>query len=1161
MDRDGNFQLKLIQEIVEILSPLKGIAISPTSRKDFFRKLGWNFDQDTGLQEADLLSGIENIVISIDKLQASLANPPQSLADFKSLLCNVNAIFSSIKGLKELIDARSVNDSDYTDDIAEDLIHYLLSSHIENKYPTLFHILRLINIIQLKEGTETLFSLDNKIIKYPFSFHVLTLDPLGQIFTDLGELFKETYIQVDKINTSAEAKAISDRLFTVLGDLIQSMGGQVLYGIKPTTYGIDFGSAGNEILNRTLNFYWESPIDDLYFGARIVISSAEDGDLGCVITPFGQFNVEYPAADYLINIGVNAVPTALAIKDNSAFFDPDSASQQFSGKISISKPSVTPALAIGSSTGTRLEIADILIGASFDIMESKTEFDIHAAFEGARFIIDAQGQDSFLSGFIPDNGIVVDLDFLLGYSTTKNVYFGGSVGLEYTLPIHRSVLGFLDVSFLYLGLRTDTSKLVLEASVSGGINLGPFIAQVEKLGLNFNLDWRRNDKNLGLVHLTPGLKPPNGLSLAIDTDIITGGGFIELDPDRGRYSGILQLELFDIGISAIGILDTKDNKGNSLPPPGFSFLIIILADLPMVQLGFGFTLNGVGGLIGVHRTTQPQTLQNRLREGAVGSILFPENPLQNLPRIVSDIRDIFPTQMDQFIFGPMLQIGWGTPTIFEIELALILDLPDPVRLILLGQLHVVLPSEKFPVAVINVDLVGILDFGRKLIYIEANVRDSRLAGFQLTGGMAFYLNWGREADFILSIGGFHPAYANAPNLPAIDRLGISLSFGDVLYIGVEGYFAVTSNSIQFGARAELFLGVDEVNIRGWMSFDALLTFSPFYFRFDFTYGFTVNIAGKTLAGISFSGTLEGPNPFRIYGEGCISILFIDICIDFDFTIGEKKAEDPLPIKDPWKDLLAAIQEPANWEALLPSYAYLGVNVSIPKDLASLTLVHPMGQLRFMQQVVPLNRKLEKFGEFSITEQDHFNVISVMAGNQLIGRDKLKFEQAHFAAGQYEYLSVQQKLGRESFELMDAGLDFTGQSRVDAGENNTRRTLDYEQCIINNPNGSREITDKISFDEQEQLGDLTGKHRNSPLTSGRAKYVNPNRRSGKLALQEEAYQIAFSIDQSALPNQMLSNLVGSGNRTEKSRRLDQLSVEFPEYSKYLTIKKSTLKPTL
>lgn len=1141
---------KLYLELVKIFEPLRRatrITPIPTGLLWLARRIGFSFEDI--LQDVNSLSAFCNNINGVYDI-------------LESVLERENNIENEIE-LNEIVDAtqrlfqafESLNDLQLKPDLPENLRNpshlisrYLLILYLEDYQPGWLGFLKLIGVI-LPEKEDGLPDIDfNRIPSAILNFSDIPRNVFGW---------------------GTENLDISS-LFDALQDILLFFNIPVsgnLPSLNSNYFGIDTDSLASLIqIDIPIISSLDKQNQSFKSGFSLLELPKKDPENlvpGLAIIPFGSVDIS------------DSIPIG---KNWEATFSFSGNSPENLG-IAIRVGSVRIiSLADGSSIPTisfsyRIQRTNNAEG-KMPVLSQEGMFEIFASIEGFNLVaqasndfnftlevfVDARIQllqpsekmDGFLSAVLPKNGITTNVNLTLGWSVKHGFTLNGSTGLEVSYPLNQSI-GPIHIEKTQLGFIFNTEdKLTFSTTADLSVNLGPVLIGINGAGIHSGINLKGSSFIFGDLNFD--FASPVGLSIAIDTDIINGGGFIELDPEKGRYSGILQLELFDIGISAIGILDTKDNNGNLLPPPGFSFLIIILADLPMVQLGFGFTLNGVGGLIGIHRTTQTEALKNKLKEGAVDSILFPEDPLQNMSRIVGDIRDVFPTQIDQFVFGPMLQIGWGTPTIFEIEMALILDLPDPVRLILLGQLHAVLPSEKFPVVIINVDLVGILDFGQKLIYIEAKVRDSRLAGFKLTGGMAFYLNWGRDADFILSIGGFHPAYANAPSLPVIDRLGISLSYGDLLYIGVEGYFAVTSNSIQFGARAELFLGIDEVNIHGWMSFDALLIFSPFYFRFDFTYGFTVNIAGKTLAGISFSGTLEGPNPFRIYGEGCISILFIDICVDFDFTIGEKKVEDPLPIKNPWEDLLAAIKEPANWEALLPSYVYLGVNVSLPKELASSILVHPMGQLKFMQQVVPLNKKLEKFGEFAITEQDHFNVISVLAGDRPISRENLNFEQALFAAGQYEYLSVQQKLERESFEFMDAGLDFSSQLQVDVGKKITKRTLVYEQNIIDNPNESRETTDTVSFDKQEQLGDLIGKYRRTPLGSEKSKYFNPNRHSDKLGLREEAYNIAPSIDENVLPAQILSKLISGSKRTEISRRLDQLSKEFPEFSKYLKIKK-------
>ena len=79
--------------------------------------------------------------------------------------------------------------------------------------------------------------------------------------------------------------------------------------------------------------------------------------------------------------------------------------------------------------------------------------------------------------------------------------------------------------------------------------------------------------------------------------------------------------------------------------PGFSLLIIITAEFGTgIQLGFGFTLLGVGGLLGLNRTMRLQPLMEGVRTGAIDSVMFPRDVVANAPRIISDLRDVLPAR-------------------------------------------------------------------------------------------------------------------------------------------------------------------------------------------------------------------------------------------------------------------------------------------------------------------------------------------------------------------------------------------------------------------------------------------------------------------------------------------------------------------------------------
>ena len=135
---------------------------------------------------------------------------------------------------------------------------------------------------------------------------------------------------------------------------------------------------------------------------------------------------------------------------------------------------------------------------------------------------------------------------------------------------------------------------------------------------------------------------------------------------------------------------------------------------------------------------------------------------------------------------------------------------------------------------LQMDAVGVLDFDQGTASVDASLHDSRLLRkFTLTGDMAMRLNWQGSPNFALAVGGLHPAFNPPPGFPKLERIAINLSSGDNPRFRCEAYFALTSNSIQFGARAELFASAAGFSIHGEIGYDVLIQLDPFFFIAEF----------------------------------------------------------------------------------------------------------------------------------------------------------------------------------------------------------------------------------------------------------------------------------------------------------------------------------------
>jgi len=694
-------------------------------------------------------------------------------------------------------------------------------------------------------------------------------------------------------------------------------------------------------------------------------------------------------------------------------------------------------LLIGDSKGTHLQIGGPSIQLKASIADN--DLDIKLATKDSAFALVKGKTDSFLNSILPDKGVFGSFDFGLGYSLNKGVYVDGGSGLTVFIPLHTE-LGPLLLNSFYLKLGGNENKdgVLMETSIGMSTNFMGFSASVERIGLlhNFSIP-ASGEKNLGFINYDIDFKPPNGVGLSLDAGVLKGGGFLYFDPDKGEYFGALELSFKDLfTLKAIGIITTKMPDGSS----GFSLLVIITAEFSPIQLGLGFTLNGVGGLLGLNRTAMIDLLRQGIKTNTLNSILFPTDVVANMSRIISDLKSVFPPLNDRFLIMPMAKLGWGTPSIIVLELGLLLEIPVP-RIAILGVIKALLPDEDKALLRIQVNFLGVIDFDNKYISFDASLYDSRLLTFTLAGDMAFRLSWGNTNVFILSVGGFHPAFRDAPgDLQNMTRLTLSLLSGENPRITIQCYFAVTSNTVQFGAKAELYAAAAGFNVYGFIGFDLLFQFDPFKFIADFAAGLALRRGSSVIMGIRVSGELSGPTPWDARGEASFSILFFDVTVSFHETWGDPPDAIGSATEDLTKRLTQEIDDDRNWKADTPNANNLHVSLKKMDTPTDKVVVHPFGVLTFSQRLLPLEITIDKFGNKVPKDARRFEIKPSDSG--------LLTEPAseQFAPANFLNLKDSDKLSRSSFQLMKSGFKLTGTSTLVIPAT-VNKSVDYELTYL------------------------------------------------------------------------------------------------------------------
>ena len=413
-------------------------------------------------------------------------------------------------------------------------------------------------------------------------------------------------------------------------------------------------------------------------------------------------------------------------------------------------------------------------------------------------------------------------------------------------------------------------------------------------------------------------------------------------PIAEEYAGALELTFSDfLSLKAIGLVTTRMPDGSK----GFSLLIIITAEFsPGLQLGFGFTLIGVGGLLGLNRTVVLEALALGVRTGAVNGILFPVDVVANAPRIISDLRTIFPPSAGRFLIGPMAKLGWGTPTLITLELGLIIEIPGNVAI--LGVLRLAIAGDDgASVLRLQVNFIGAIEFDKKRGWFFAALFESRLLTITIDGEMGMLDRGRRERELPASRTGAFIRSFPCRRCP-FRRRAASPSTSSTPTTRASASKATSPsrrNTVQFGARAELFFGFSAFSVDGHFQFDALMRFKPPYLLVEVTARASLKVGGVGVFSIDLAFTLSGPGPWRARGHGSVSLLFVTIRKSFDESWGEAITTTLPPIAVV-PLLLEELGKASNWRALAPPAHNLLVSLR-KLDLPGDTLVlHPLGTL-------------------------------------------------------------------------------------------------------------------------------------------------------------------------------------------------------------------------
>jgi hypothetical protein len=1012
MSAAGSLELIAI-ELSELLKPLAQ-ELAPGNAKGFFHQIGVTLT-DAQISGASgplntAAGQVSNLLDTITKLIPAIA-----ASDFGAMASAVgnalNAISQILNGLSAVGTALAGAAGMSANQLTKRIFDFAA-----------FHYLEKVRVNEFLELSGVLDREDHPGDPVPFTIATYHFERLGDLFTNPFSQLRTQYGWGNGFDPK--------KLFTKIEEVVARANFPVIYDSTGAVPKLDL-----------VLFEAVPKTDTTPHGLLITLKATLPlGDQEMQLGPNSKLNLKLGFQPPL--------NTVLAILPNTGVtLTPPTQGPPFSGTLQAQLAATRtnppgPFLLFGSADGSRVQLGKFLLTAGLETAwtgsTASGAFSLTGEAEDLTIVIDTSSADGFLAKILPSTHIEANLSVQMGISTAEGFFFNGSTALQVRVPTHLEV-GPISIEGLTISAALAAGTIPVSIGADIRAELGPLVALVQNIGFRTTFSFRGdNSGNLGPLQFGLSFKPPDGAGLSLDAGIVKGGGFLLFDPDHGQYAGALELVFADfLSLDAIGLITTIMPDGSR----GFSLLVIITADFGSgIQLGFGFTLLAVGGLLGLNRTMLLQPLMDGIRTGAIESVLFPKNVIANAMRIISDLQAIFPPKEGNFLIGPMAKLGWGEPTLVSLSLGVIIEIPG--NLAIIGILKVALPADELAIIVLQVNFAGAIEFDKQRVFFFAALFDSHILFITLEGEMGLLFGWGDNANFVVSVGGFHPQF-NPPALPFPNprRIEVDIINESFARIRCDGYFAVTSNTLQFGSHSEYFFGFSALNVQGSSGFDALIQFSPFHFIVTISTSFSVHVFGIGCYGVDIDLLLEGPTPWHAHGTASLSFFLFSVDIGIDFTWGDSR-NTQLPPVEVMPILAGELQKRSNWRALLPQGSNLSVSLRQLDPEEAAIVLHPVGTLRISQRAIPLDLTLDKMGNQAPSDANRFALDVSSAG---LAKSSTLKEQ--FAPAQFKNLDDATKLSQPAFVPQDSGIELSATGNLYASGTAITRNVRYDLTII------------------------------------------------------------------------------------------------------------------
>ncbi|WP_344750973.1 DUF6603 domain-containing protein, partial [Micromonospora olivasterospora] len=1078
MTEDRNALVLLWNEIKLLAEPVLA-AYDPWQRARLMRALGWDLEAVSGFDAARFEDWVGTVGAALEALDAASADLKlDHLAALKKFGEAAGKAFGQLGALPPTLQGKLPDVAGLPAELADDLLDLLILTYLSRRVPWTVPLLDLLGLVTPAAELPPSAPMPpgDAPIRLPRRRDELHLDRIVDLVSDPAGYFRALYAPAGWTTPESVAE-LSARLLPRLARALRALGLDADQGVRPGV-GPDQGEVGRRLADSLLRLRFGgrrtpdgAPPEGTGLAARELAGGAGlaapepagatglaawqptfglgvtlglaswDGRLTVILAPTGEAHLEGSIGAWNVATDLSGAGPAIAVNSDGVTANVGASVVKWAAEIARIAPAGQPGWIIGAPEGTHLAVGQLVFSgrASLGAGRDDVELGVHAG--RAELVIRAGDGDGLLGKLLPADGLRLGLDLGAAWSLRAGLHLAGAAALAAEYPVHLSWHGIgIDGLRIALQASTQTRAVSLLITTTVRAALGPLHVVVENIGVRADLTFppalpdgsggQTRGGNLGAADLSPGFKGPDGVALRMDNGIVSGGGYLFVDEPRGMYAGAIQLGMASttplapmkgFRLQATAIVNTRNPDGSRLTEAdgGHTFSLLLAGTyewFPGLPLFWGISITGLGLVVGYNRRSNPEEVRNAARAGTLDALLFPQDPVANAPAVIATLSRIFPVDTTGTVLGAMVRLNFLGGQVVA-DLAVLVEFPDPVRIMLLGRLVIDFKDAgKF-----RLDSAGIVDVARREISVDAALIDSKLFGRPVSGEMALRARWGAGGTFAVSIGGFHPRFTPPPGFPAVKRFTIALQKSGK-GVNLSAYLAVTSNSAQFGAELTLHFegGGFVLDGRAWL--DVMFQFKPFWFTAEIGATVSLKFGDKELLAVNLIIGVSGPGPWKAWGEARIKFLFWEVSAKFSWTDGKDAGADEPSQVNAAELLRGALSTPTAWEVRPAIGAGEPVTLRDLTGWAGPMLLQPGALLAVRENVLPLDTDLQRVGTSRITGPNRFTLTGVTVGT---GDDALTGTlgdtvEDDFAPGQFRDLSPVEQITTPGVVRLAAG---------------------------------------------------------------------------------------------------------------------------------------------